>query len=102
MANATDHQVQVFVDERIRPRCEAARNLAAAMLDDIAEISSVYAALTQQSPTWTDSRSDGPPNLALPSDVLAINSFIHDISTAITTNAQWAIVQKLCIRPVTG
>jgi hypothetical protein len=102
MATATNAQVQAFVDQRLRPRCEAARALALAMVDDIAAITDVYANVSAGSPTWADSRTDGPPHLLVPNDVLAFNSFIHDISTAISGNAQYAIVLESCVRPVTG
>lgn len=99
---ATDAQVQNFVNTRIRPHCELARALALAFADDIASIDDIYAALTQQSPTWTDDRTDGPPHLLTPDDVLAINTFLNDIKTAITTNAQYPIVLKACVRAVQG
>lgn len=98
MPNATDQQVQKFADERVRPHAEAARNLAVAFDDDIAEIDDVYNALTMQSPTWTDSRTDGPPHLLTPSDVLAFNAFIHDIRDAIKNHPQYAVIEKACVR----
>ena len=97
---ATDQQVQTFVNERIRPRCEAIRSLLIAMEDDIAAIDDVYAALTQQNVTWEDDRTDGPPHLLTPSDVLAINTILNDLKTALRTNAQLPIVLKACVRPV--
>ena len=102
MANATDQQVQAFVDQRVRPRCEQSRNLATLMLEDIAGIDDIYNALNQQSPTWSDNRTDGPPHLALPSDVLAFNTFLHDVSAFITGHAQYPVVQKLCVQNIAG
>jgi hypothetical protein len=96
---ATDEQVQNFTNTRIRPHAELARALAIAFSDDISAIDDVYNALNVQSPTWEDSREDGPPHLLTPSDVLAINSFLHDIRDAITGHAQYAIVLKACVRP---
>lgn len=96
---ASDQQVQSFVDTRIRVRAEAIRALEVAMSDDIASIDDVYNALANN-PTWEDNRTDGPPHLMTPSDVLAINSFLHDIRDAIVNNAQYPIVQKACVRPV--
>ncbi len=96
---ATDTQVQHFVDERIRVRCEQIRNLYNAMLDDIASIDDVYNALASN-PTWSDNRTDGPPHLLTPNDVLAVNSFLHDVSDAIANNAQLPIVRKACVRGV--
>jgi hypothetical protein len=102
MANATDQQVQSFVDQRVRPRAEQARNLAVLMAQDIASIDDIYNALNVQSPTWADNRTDGPPHLALPSDVLAFNTFLHDVSNYIASHGQYAVVQKLCVRNISG
>lgn len=100
MAAANDAQVQQFVNERIRPRCEQIRGLLNSLTDDIAAIDDVYAALTAQSPTWTDQRTDAPPHLLTGSDVLAINSILNDLKTAINGNAQLPIVRKACVRAV--
>ena len=99
MPNATDTQVQNFVDQRVRPRCEQIRALAIALQDDINEITDIYNALNVQTPTWSDNRTDGPPHLALPSDVLAFNTVLHDLVTAITGDSQYPIIEKLCVRP---
>jgi len=100
MAIATDEQVQRFADERIRVRAEQVRDLLNAINDDIAGIDSVYAALTQPEPTWADDRADGPPNLLSVNDVLAINACMHDLQTAISGNANLAVLLKACVRPV--
>lgn len=97
---ATNLQVQNFVDNRIRIRAEAIRAINLAMSDDISLIDDVYNALNVGSPTWTDTRADGPPHLLTPSDVLAVNAFLHDIRDAIVNHAQYAIVQKACVRAV--
>lgn len=99
---ASDLQVQNFVDQRVRVHCELARQLALAYDSDIASVDDIYAALTAPSPTWTDDRKDGPPHLLTPSDVLAINSFMHDIRDAIKNNPQYAVVLKACVRGVSG
>lgn len=99
MARATDEQVQQFVDQRIRPRAEQARLLLLAMQDDKALIDDMYEALASD-PTWSDSRTDGPPHLLTPSDVLAINTFLTDIISAINGNAQLPIVRKACVRNI--
>lgn len=98
--SATNSQVQHFVDDRLRPHAELARALALALSDDITSIDDVYNALNVQSPTWSDTRIDGPPHLMVPSDVLAMNSFLHDVRDAIVNNAQYPIVLKACVRPV--
>lgn len=102
MPIATNQQVQAFVDQRIRPHAELVRSLALEYADDISEIDDIYAALTQPSPTWTDNRTDGPPHLLTPPDVLAINTFMNDIKAAILNDAQYAIVLKACVRQVAG
>lgn len=100
MANATDQQIQNFVDTRVRPQAEAARALALAFDDTIASIGDIYAALNVQSPTWADSRTDGPPHLLLPTDVLAFNTFMNDIRNAIKNHAQYPIVLEACVRGI--
>lgn len=112
MAIATDQQVQTFVDQRLRPRCEAFRNLIAAIQDDQNAIGDVYAAVTQATPTWTDNRTDGPPHLLTPSDVAALNTIESvllkiNAGTATTTDVQnmfgqLPILEKACVRPVMG
>ncbi len=97
---ATNQQVQTFVDQRIRPRAEQIRALVLSMQDDISAIDDVFAALNVQSPTWTDTRTDGPPHLLVPNDVLAVNTFLHDAVTALTGDGQYPIVLKACVRPV--
>lgn len=74
--NATDLQVQNYVDQKVRSRCNDILDLHSKMTQDQAQIDDVYAALTQPTPTWSDSRTDGPPHLATPGDVLAWNTFV--------------------------
>lgn len=96
---ATDQQVQNFVDQRIRPIAEQARALKIQMDDIIASIDAVYDALDPTNEaTWTDGRADGPPNLLMPADVLAINTFVNNIRDAIRDNAQYPVVLKACVR----
>lgn len=97
---ANNEQIQSFVDERIRVRAEQIRALYLAMKDDRAAIDDVYAALNVQEPTWSDTRSDGPPHLLDASDVLAMNSFCADILAAIDNQGQYPIIVKACVRPV--
>lgn len=99
MAAATDQQVQQFVNERFRPFAEKLRALYNAAKDNRAALDDVYAALTAESPTWADNRSDGPPHLLAPSDVLAWNSFMSDFVAFVEGNAQTPIVLKACVRP---
>lgn len=101
-ALATDQQVQTYVSERLRPRCEQIRALVLAMQDDITAIDDVYAACAAQSPTWKDSRLDGPPHILAPNDVLAYNAFIHAAVTALSGDGGYPVIMKSCVRPLSG
>jgi hypothetical protein len=100
VAIATDQQVQQFVNERLRVRAEQVRDLINAIIDDKAAIDDVYAACSQATPTWTDNRTDGPPVLLTPSDVLAYNSYITNLLPHLNEAADYAAVIKACVRPV--
>jgi len=100
---ASDQQVQQFVNERVRVRAEQLRAVLLAMKDDKAAIDDVYDALDPpQNATWTDQRSDGPPYLLTPADVLAYNAFITAAIAFIEGHADWAVVQQGCVRPALG
>ena len=105
MAIATDTQVQQYVNDRIRPHSEAIRNLYLKLKDDKAVIADVYSAVTQQSPTWSDTRTDGPPHLLTPSDVLAYNTFItafiamiEGVGDPTAAAAQYPVIQNACVQ----
>jgi hypothetical protein len=100
MANATDQQVQQYVNERVRPRAEQIRALINALVDDKAAIDDVYAACAAASPTWTDDRTDGPPHLLAPADVLSYNSYITALIPNLKDAADYPAVSKACVRPV--
>lgn len=100
MPASNNNQVQKFVDERVRVRCEAIRDLLLAVEDDLSAIDDVYAALTQATPTWTDTRTDGPPHLLVGNDVLAMNTLFNDLKAMLRGNAQLPIALKACVRPV--
>jgi hypothetical protein len=103
MGIATNQQVQLFSDLRIRPHCEEARAFLTDIQDDLAAIGDVYANLTgtgTNATTWTDSRTDNPPYLLQASDLLAINQFFTDISNDILNHPQYPIVKKAWVRPV--
>lgn len=110
----SNQQVQNWSDQRARVRCEALRNLLVTMEDDNASIGEVYANLTN-SPDWTDTRTDGPPSLLGPNDLLAINTIsvqlaailrgtlANDAAKIAACNdvaAQLATVFKACVRGV--
>jgi hypothetical protein len=69
------------------------------MEDDQTAIGDVYAHLVD-SPTWTDSRTDGPPYLLSANDILAWNAFVSDTVTAMRNNANLAVALKGCVQPV--
>lgn len=112
MAIATDVQVQHYADERVRVRAEQCRALINAMRDDKAAIDDVYAACTQQSPTWVDGRTDGPPRLLTAQDILVFNAFISLFlkcidGTAVTQDVNdmhtnLSVFQSACVRPLNG
>jgi len=103
---ASNAQVQQYVNERVRPRAEQIRALYLAIKDDKAVIDDVYANLVDN-PTWTDVRSDAPPHLLTPSDVLAYNTFIERMIAFIEGTltdgnknegaAQYPVIQDACI-----
>lgn len=96
---ASNQQVQQYVNEYIRPLAELSRELATRFDDAILAIDDVYAALSD-TPTWVDSRDDAPPHLLTPSDVLAINAFLHDVRDAAKNHAQYPVVIKACVYPI--
>lgn len=110
MAVATNQQVQEFADSRVRTRAEAIRSLVAALRDDKASIDDVYAACVQQSPTWVDTRPDGPPRLLTAQDILNYNAAISLLLSVIDGTAVTADVVSLhsnintllgaCVRPI--
>ncbi|HEX5323840.1 MAG TPA: hypothetical protein VFW40_08650 [Capsulimonadaceae bacterium] len=99
MATATDPQVQNFCNEVLRPLCEATRDLQNRYAAALASIGDVYANVTQQSPTWTDNRTDGPPHLMTPGDVINLNGFFTRVIAAMTGDGQWPVVLDCCVQP---
>ena len=102
MAAATDQQVQTYVDTRVRVRAEQIRALYLSCKDDKGLIDDVYTALTEPTPTWTDRRTDGPPHLLTPADVLAWNAFVTAWIALIegAEAGDYAAVLKACVQPV--
>lgn len=105
---ATNEQVQQYVNERVRPRSEQIRALYLLCKDDKGSFDDVYANLTD-SPDWTDARTDAPPHLLTPSDVLAWNTFVtgfialvegtfNNVSEANGVSAQYPIIVEACVR----
>ena len=110
MPAASDQQVQQYVNERVRARAEQVRALIDSLADDKAAIDDVYAACAQAAPTWTDARTDGPPKLLTPQDVLAYNAYISKLILVFDGSATTADVAELhgnqaavlaaCVRPL--
>lgn len=114
MAEATDAQMQVFADTRVRVRAEAIRALRTACLDDRASLDDVYARAIGTN-RWSDKRIDPPHllisgNSASPDDMLVYNTFIslfekfmtgtfQNVDEANNAAAQWAVLQRACVRP---
>jgi len=105
---ATNEQVQAFVNERVRPRCEQIRNLYLACKNDRAVFGDIYDNLTDN-PTWTDQHSGNPPHLMTPSDVLAWNTFLFGLVAFVEgtltnenkaeASAQYPVIVNGCVRP---
>lgn len=106
---ATDQQMQVFCDTRIRPRAEQIRALIAALRDDKAALDEVYDRAAN-GPAWNDARTDGPPNLLTQQDVLVYNTIATQLLACFDGSASGANVDELaanmtvfqsaCVRPV--
>ncbi len=109
MAQATDQQMQQFVDQRIRVRAEQSRSLIESMRDDKAALDSVYDRAANGA-AWNDARTDWPPKLLGSQDVLVYNSvatlLLKCIDGTATSqditdlHANWAVFQAACVRPV--
>ena len=99
----TNAQIQAFVDSRIRPHCGLARALTIIFDDDIACIDDVYAAMIDSGNTWEDTpRNGAPPHLMSKEDVLAINSFMHNVRDFIKNDDNYEIMLKVCSQPILG
>lgn len=102
MPLATNQQVQQYVNERIRVRAEQCRALLNALLDDKSAIDDVYANCNSGSSTWTDTRTDGPPHILAPADVLSYNAFITALIPNIRDAADYPAIVKACVHPTGG
>lgn len=112
MATANNAQVQQFVNNRVRPRCEQIRNLYLACKDDTSALGDVYENLNNggdggKDGPWTDKRDDAPPHLLSPADVLAWNTFIQGFIKLVEgtfsekeASQQFPVVLQACVRPV--
>lgn len=81
---ATDLQMQVYCDTRIRVRAETIRGLINSLGDDKNEIGDEYARAVSNV-AWVDARGDGPPHLlqsgnsANPDDLLNYNALAANL-----------------------
>ena len=114
MPQATDQQMQAYADQRVRPFAEQARALYLAAKDHKAAIDDEYARAAGAN-AWADARTDGPPHLlvagggANPDDFLNFNAYLTAFISFIETgtsvtgqSAAWAVLQRACVRTVTG
>lgn len=93
-------QIQQWSDERVRVRAQQIRALYNSLTDDLSSIGQVYAMLNDAGVEWADNRTDAPPTLLTKNDLLAVNTFVSDIRTAIANNAQLPIILKACVHAV--
>jgi hypothetical protein len=114
MPQATDQQVQVYVNDRVRPFAEKARALYLLSLDNKQAIDDVYDACDPpENATWTDNRTDGPPTLLTPDHVLAFNTWISQFIKVVENDfandaeriaavndlaTQWPSLMDACVR----
>lgn len=116
MPAATDDQMRVYADTRVRIRAEQFRNLRIACTDDRGAIDDIYARAISND-RWNDERTDGPPHLlqsgdsANPDDMLNYNTFaalfekfmagtFASVEEANSAAANWAVLQDACVQPV--
>lgn len=114
MAIATDAQMQSYMDQRLRPRAEQARQLVRDLQDDVNSIADEFSR-SSSGPLWGDARTDGPPHLlasgptSSPDDLSNYNALAATLLAVIAGTAtanqitsfpgQWAIFQRACVRP---
>jgi hypothetical protein len=110
MAAATNQQVQVFVNNVVRQRCNDIRDLFLKIQEDKAHFDDIYANVSDGGTTFADAGLAGggqvPPHFATPGDVLAWNTFITALiafygGTAVAQDSinaagQYPIIRKLC------
>ena len=106
--SATNEQIQTYAT-RFRRRAEQIRALLIAMEDDKLGFDDVYQTLVEAKHDWSDQRTDGPPHLATPEDLLAFNTvetfliefFRGNLSTANIKEVfnQMPVVRRLCVTP---
>lgn len=118
MPEATDIQMQHYADERVRVHAEAIRAVKLACAADKTQIDDIYARAVGTN-AWADARTDGPPHLlqsangANPDDMLNYNSFCDllakffagsfaDVNEANSAAAKWVVLERACVRPVSG
>lgn len=115
MPNATDAQMQAYMDQRVRPRAEQFRLLLSNVQDDETAITDEFARASN-GPIWNDARTDGPPHLlasgpgSSPDDLTNYNAMAVTFLALVNGTAtptqvsnfpgQWAIFQRACVRPV--
>lgn len=100
MAVADNNQIQHCSDEQVRPLSQAARALVLGLDHFRNAGDDIYHGLDGDNggvgATWTDNRTDGPPHLLVPTDILAFNSFAEDVRAYIKNHGQYPIILKAC------
>ena len=113
---ATNQQMQVFADQRVRVFAEQLRAVFLAGADHQSAIDDIYARAVGNS-RWDDARTDGPPHLlqsgnsASPDDMLNFNTLLTRLAQLRTGTfanvgeanefaALWAVLIDACVRPV--
>jgi hypothetical protein len=110
MPVATNQQVQNFSDQKVRPLCEQFVSFVQNLQMALSQMGDINANLTATNPTttWLDVRTDAPPHLAQPGDLLAVAAasaafgrVLAGTGTAqdsVTIATAIPIIQSLCVR----
>lgn len=116
MPEATNAQMQVFADQRVRPFAEQFRAVLVAARDHRSAMDDIYARAVGTD-RWTDARTDGPPHLlksgnsASPDDMLNFNTALDSLLSIIdgvgsdadhgaALRSTWGVLVDACVRPV--
>lgn len=120
MPEATDLQMQNYMNQRVRVHAESFRSIYLAVKDDKAAMQDEYDRAIGTN-RWNDANDGGPPHLlqsgnsASPDDLLNFNQFITAFITIIDGTGEsdavkagyvndmrnaWAVFQRACARPV--
>lgn len=110
MPEATNEQVQAFVNERVRPLSELVRKTMIMATDFKDSFGDIKLNVNNPATTWADNRTDGPPFLLTPSDIMECSRFVDDLLTfkdgtfadltaANRGGLKWPKMLQACVRP---